>query len=41
MRDYDVLSSRPAISKSTKIGLALRAVSGKFLPGWRLKSKAA
>ncbi|WP_263352084.1 squalene synthase HpnC [Acidicapsa acidisoli] len=40
-RDYDVLSARPDISKTTKIGLALRAVSGKFLPGLRLKSKAA
>ena len=40
-RDYDVLSARPAISKTTKIALALRAVSGKFLPGLRLKSKAA
>jgi phytoene/squalene synthetase len=33
LRDYDVLSARPAISKATKIALALRAVSGKFLPG--------
>ncbi len=45
LRDYDVLSARPAISKTTKIALALRAVSGKFLPGLRLgarvKSKAA
>ena len=41
LRDYDVLSARPAISKSTKVALALRAVSGKFLPGLRLKSKAA
>jgi squalene synthase HpnC len=40
-REYDVLSARPAISKMTKIGLALRAVSGKFLPGLRLKGKAA
>lgn len=40
-RDYDVLSARPAISKPRKIALALRAVSGKFLPGLRLKSKAA
>ncbi len=40
-RDYDVLSARPAISRATKIALALRAVSGKFLPGLRLKSKAA
>jgi squalene synthase HpnC len=41
LRDFDVLSARPAISKTTKIGLALRAVSGKLLPGLRLKSKAA
>jgi squalene synthase HpnC len=45
LRDYDVLSARPAISRTTKIALALRAVSGKFIPGLRLglrvKSKAA
>jgi squalene synthase HpnC len=41
LQDYDVLSARPAISKSRKITLALRAVSGKLLPGLRLKSKAA
>jgi squalene synthase HpnC len=35
-RDYDVLSARPAISKTTKLALALRAVSGKLLPGLRL-----
>ena len=40
-RNYDVLSARPAISKSTKISLALRAISGKLLPGLRLKGKAA
>jgi squalene synthase HpnC len=40
-RDYDVLSGRPAISRATKIALALRAVSSKLLPGLRLKSKAA
>jgi squalene synthase HpnC len=40
-REYDVLSARPAISKATKIALALRAVSGKLIPGLRLKSKAA
>jgi phytoene/squalene synthetase len=42
---YDVLSARPAISKRTKLQLALRAVSGKFLPFLRLgagiKGKAA
>ena len=42
-RDYDVLSARPSISKSTKLQLALRAGSGKFLPFLRLgpKGKAA
>jgi squalene synthase HpnC len=30
--DYDVLSARPAISKRTKLALALRALSGKALP---------
>jgi squalene synthase HpnC len=43
-RDYDVLSARPAISKRTKLQLALRAVSGKFLPFLRLgvsRGKAA
>jgi squalene synthase HpnC len=35
-RDFDVLSARPAISKRTKLQLALRAVSGKFLPFLRL-----
>jgi squalene synthase HpnC len=42
---YDVLSARPAISRRTKLQLALRAVSGKFLPFLRLgsgpKGKAA
>ena len=31
-QDYDVLSARPAISKTTKAGLALRAVTAKLLP---------
>jgi squalene synthase HpnC len=31
-RDYDVLSGRPAISKSTKFKLALRAAGSKLLP---------
>lgn len=35
-RDYDVLSARPAISKRTKLSLALRAVSGKMIPFLRL-----
>jgi squalene synthase HpnC len=33
---YDVLSARPALSKSTKTKLALRAVSAKLLPFLRL-----
>jgi len=40
-RDYDVLSGRPAISKRTKLALALRAVGGKALPFLRLESKSA
>ena len=39
-QDYDVLSGRPAISKSTKLQLAFRAISGKLLPFLRL-GKAA
>jgi squalene synthase HpnC len=35
-RDYDVLSARPAITKATKLHLALRALSGKILPFLRL-----
>jgi phytoene/squalene synthetase len=35
-RDFDVLSARPAISKRTKLSLALRALSGKALPFLRL-----
>jgi squalene synthase HpnC len=35
-QNYDVLISRPAISKRTKLQLALRAVSVKFLPFLRL-----
>jgi squalene synthase HpnC len=31
-RNYDVLSARPAISKSTRMYLLLRAVSGKMFP---------
>jgi squalene synthase HpnC len=42
---YDVLASRPALSKGTKLKLALHAVAGKALPflglGWRPKGKAA
>jgi squalene synthase HpnC len=40
-RDFDVLSARPAISKSRKIALVLRALAGKLIPAMRLKSKAA
>ena len=40
-RDYDVLSARPAISKRTKLALALRAVSGKALPFLRLGTASA
>ena len=40
LRDYDVLSARPAISKGTKIQLALRAVSGKLFPFLRLGPRA-
>ncbi len=35
-RDYDVLSARPAITKTTKLLLAVRALTGKMLPFWRL-----
>ncbi|MGO9316562.1 MAG: squalene synthase HpnC [Terracidiphilus sp.] len=37
---YDVLSARPAISKSRKLALLLRAVSGKLLPFMRLGSRS-
>ena len=39
-RDYDVLSARPSISKSTKLALALRAVSGKVLPFLHLGARS-
>ena len=39
-RDYDVLSARPAISKRTKLALALRALGGKVLPFMRLGPKS-
>jgi len=35
-RDYDVLSARPAISKTTKATLALRAATAKLLPFMKL-----
>jgi phytoene/squalene synthetase len=37
--NYDVLSARPAISKSRKLALLARAFSGKFLPFLRLGSR--
>ena len=40
-RDYDVLSARPAITKATKLQLALRALTGKILPFWRLGPRPA
>jgi squalene synthase HpnC len=44
-RDYDVLSARPAISKNTKLRLAIRAAGSKLLPflslGGRRAKKAA
>jgi squalene synthase HpnC len=39
--DYDVLSARPAISKRTKLALALRALGGKALPFLRISSGKA
>jgi squalene synthase HpnC len=36
---YDVLTSRPAISKGRKLALLLRAVSGKLLPFLRLGNR--
>jgi squalene synthase HpnC len=38
--DYDVLSARPAISKGTKAGLALRAATVKMLPFLNLGRRA-
>ena len=37
-RKFDVLSARPAIGKTTKLALALRAVSGKAFPFLRLRA---
>lgn len=39
-QDYDVLRARPALSKSTKFALVLRAVSGKLLPFFRLRARS-
>ena len=41
LRNYDVLSARPAIAKRTKLALALRALGGKMLPFLRLHSQSA
>jgi phytoene/squalene synthetase len=38
-RNYDVLSARPAISKSAKLGLMLRAITVRLLPFLRLGSQ--
>ena len=40
-RNYDVLSERPAISKTTKLALAVRALGGKALPFFRLGRQSA
>ena len=40
-QQYDVLTTRPSISKGTKLALAARAVSGKLLPWFRLRRGAA
>ena len=39
-RNYDVLSARPAISRRTKLALALRALGGKALPFLRLRAQS-
>ncbi len=39
--DYDVLSAQPAISKSTKLALAARALASKALPFLRLGRQSA
>jgi squalene synthase HpnC len=39
-QNYDVLAWRPAISKRTKLKLAMRALTGKFLPFLRLGAPA-
>ena len=35
-RQYDVLSGRPAISKTAKAALAMRAITAKLFPFMRL-----
>lgn len=39
LRDFDVLSARPVISKGTKLTLALRALGSKALPFLRLRGE--
>jgi squalene synthase HpnC len=39
-RDFDVLSARPALSRRSKLALALRAIGGKALPFLRLGARA-
>ncbi len=40
-QDYDVLRARPEISKAKKAALLLRALTGKFMPGFRGRRTAA
>ncbi len=40
-QDFDVLRARPALSKRSKLALALRAIGGKALPFFRLGARAA
>lgn len=39
-RNFDVLTGRPSIAKSTKLALAMRAVTGKVLPFMRLGQRS-
>ncbi|HTW62546.1 MAG TPA: squalene synthase HpnC [Terracidiphilus sp.] len=39
-QNFDVLSTRPALSKRSKLALALRAIGGKALPFLRLGARA-
>ncbi len=40
-QQYDVLTLRPVISKTRKLGLLARALCGKFLPGFSRGRRAA
>jgi phytoene/squalene synthetase len=40
-RQYDVLTMRPVISKPRKLGLLMRALYGKFMPGAARPRRAA